>query len=261
MQTDSLINIVDTVASTSTALKQLAASRQLPHLYTLCTWHQTAGRGQQGNSWESEPDKNISFSTILDASSIPQQRLRYVSEVCALAVAGTLRSYCIDAEVKWPNDIYVGDKKICGILIETVLQGGSVRCCIAGIGINVNQTVFVSDAPNPVSMRLITGLVYDKEQVLRRTLASLADMWGLMLTDPDALHQHYLNLLYRRSGLWLWRRREPQAAPMRIMQQHSADAFRACIAGIDEQGRLILRHENGRTEAFGFKEIQYIIEK
>lgn len=254
------IVFLPSVDSTNNYVKSLAGRSALPHLYTVCTWCQTAGRGQQGNSWESEQGKNLSFTTVLDASSLSQERLWLVSEVCALAVAETLREFEIEAEVKWPNDVYVGDKKICGILIETVLQGKAVRCCLAGIGVNVNQTIFRSDAPNPVSMKNITGREYDKEDVLRRIISALDRLWQQAEDDESALRTLYMSRLYRRKGLWLWRRREADAAPVQIVLQPAPDAFAAGIENVDVQGRLVLRQQDGTLETFCFKEIQYVFD-
>lgn len=115
---------------------------------------QTAGRGQRGNSWESAVGENLTFSILLKPHKFLSTRQFELSEVVALGVVNYLASKGIDAKIKWPNDIYVGDKKICGILIENVLSGDTLSVCIAGIGLNLNQRVFRSDAPNPTSVAL-----------------------------------------------------------------------------------------------------------
>lgn len=254
-----MITFVEETKSTNTDLMQRAAAGEaFPHLYTLCTYRQTAGRGQRGNSWESEPDKNISFTTVLDSSQLAPSQLWRLNMLTAVSVADVLRTYQLPAEIKWPNDIYVGDRKICGMLIENVLQGGTICCSLAGIGVNVNQEVFVSNAPNPTSMRLLTGMTYDKKEVLRRILSALETLWPWVLHQPDELKQRYMDYLYRREGEWLWREVPVTTAPMMIDRNATPDAFAASIEGITEQGQLLLRHGD-HVKAYGFKEIKYII--
>ncbi|MDE6431375.1 MAG: biotin--[acetyl-CoA-carboxylase] ligase, partial [Duncaniella sp.] len=115
---------------------------------------QTAGRGQRGNSWESAPGKNITMSILLRPEGLHPSRQFVISRAVSLAITGVLRRYmpASAVRVKWPNDIYVDDRKICGILIENVISSASIRQSVVGIGINVNQRRFLSDAPNPVSM-------------------------------------------------------------------------------------------------------------
>lgn len=256
-----MIEFVEEIKSTNTELMQRAASgAQLPHMFTLCTFRQTAGRGQRGNGWESEPDKNISFTTVLDSSGLPAERLWQLSMLASVSVAEALRTYGLEAEVKWPNDIYVGDLKICGILIENVLQGSRICCSLAGIGVNINQEIFVSNAPNPTSMKLLAGQDFDKKEVLSRILAEMERLWPLVLDGSPALHEHFMQLLYRREGVWRWREVASSVAPMMIAQREDASDFRASIEGVNELGQLLLRREDGTLSTYSFKEIKYIIE-
>ncbi len=269
MMQESEIIFLPEVGSTNTWMRERLTEKpadSFSHLFTVCTFRQTAGRGQQGNSWESEPDKNVSFTTLLDTSALCVSELWRVTECCALAVQQALCSFNMPAVIKWPNDIYVGDEKICGILIESVLQGCNVPCCLAGIGINVNQITFVSGAPNPTSMRLIAGHDFNKEEVLRRVLAELSQLWKLVIAQPDMLKRMYMQHLYRREGEYLWRRKEVSTAPMRIdwetdNTEFDKAIFRAAIDDITEEGCLVLRKRDGTTETFHFKQVQYIIPK
>ncbi|MCQ2334227.1 MAG: biotin--[acetyl-CoA-carboxylase] ligase [Paludibacteraceae bacterium] len=259
-----MIEYVEEIASTNTYMLQRCQHETLPHLYTLCTFRQTAGRGQRGNGWESEPNKNISFTTVLDTATMPADKLWNVSVCVALAVAKALHQYDLNATIKWPNDIYIGDEKICGILIENVIVGNSIRCSIAGVGLNINQERFVSNAPNPTSMRLQKGREYNKEMVLQTILKQLEEIWPLIESDETELKRQYLQLLYRREGEWQWREREVTTAPMMIANageqtMEIADIFRARIENIDAQGRLILRTSQGICKTYQFKEIQYIL--
>lgn len=251
-----MIEYLEEIDSTNTYLLQKSRTEHLPHLYTVCAKAQTAGRGQRGNGWESEPGKNLSFSTIFDTHEMDPSRLWKLSMLTALAVAETLRVYHLPAEIKWPNDIYVGDRKICGILIENVLQGSAIQCSIAGIGLNVNQEVFVSNAPNPVSMKQLTGCDYDLDEVLEHIVSEMERLWTI---GDDELRADYMHYLYRREGSWLWRQVEVCSAPMMIEQQPAADAFRASIEDITPLGQLVLRLESGEQRVYHFKEVKYII--
>ena len=141
------------IDSTNSALCNMLQEQKLPDGFTLYTYHQTQGRGQRGNQWESEPNKNLLLSTLIKPKELPIEHNFLLSEVVALAVKKTLDQHCCDISIKWPNDIYWKDKKIAGILIENTWMGRFVNTCIAGIGININQTNFLSDAPNPISLK------------------------------------------------------------------------------------------------------------
>lgn len=141
------------------------------------------------------------MSMMLRHDNLPAGLQFTVSEAVSLGIKDMLASLGIDGvEIKWPNDIYVGEKKICGILIENALQGSNVSRSIAGIGINVNQTEFISDAPNPVSIKEITGNTYDIVELAQKT----ADCILRRLTMAHN-HTDYLNSLRHRSGLWPWK--------------------------------------------------------
>ena len=139
--------------------------------------------------------------------------------------------------IKWPNDIYWHDRKLCGILIECQLSGQLIRDCIIGVGLNVNQRQFRSDAPNPVSLRQIIGHDLDRETVLQRILGAFT------LTGVDAAR--YRSLLYRREGLHAYR--------------DKAGEFKATLLTVEPDGHLVLRDELGTTRRYAFKEVQYII--
>lgn len=188
------IIFIESCASTNAAIPSDA-----PHGYALAAHSQTAGRGQRGSSWESEPGMNLTMSVMLRPQQIPARDQFTISMATALAVARTLDDFDIpDVKVKWPNDIYVGNRKICGILIENAISGGYVSRSVAGIGLNINQTVFRSPAPNPVSMKQLTGITYSIDQVARQLLHHLLD-------DPiEQIYSPYRSRLWRGSGVWPW---------------------------------------------------------
>ena len=151
-----ILRVAET-ASTNSLLRELVIKESLAEGSVVVADFQTAGRGQIGNTWESEAGKNLMFSLVLYPTCIPANRQFLISQIAALSVKEALDLYADHITVKWPNDIYWKDKKICGMLIENDLSGHNLYCSIIGIGINLNQTVFRGDAPNPVSLFQIIG--------------------------------------------------------------------------------------------------------
>ena len=239
---------VSQTASTNTYLSRLAAT--LPGgtvIYTPC---QTAGRGQKGNSWESEDGKNLTFSLLLKRPPVKARDQFYLSEAAALAVVEALTALAGDGfSVKWPNDVYWQDKKICGMLIENSLEGSDIATCIIGIGINVNQEHFVSDAPNPVSLINITGTEHDLDALLRQVCSRIEQLVE-GLADDNArrdLHRRYMAALYRNDGA------------LHPYEDAAGNRFMASVAGIAPDGTLTLRHQDGTTRDYLFKEVHHII--
>ena len=142
----------------------------------IAAYEQTAGRGQRENIWLSEPGKNLTASIVLKhdgtiLSRVSADNQFIISEMISKAVVGLLADYGVDARIKWPNDIYVGDKKICGILIEHTLRGSSIINSIIGVGLNVNQTEFDESLPNPTSLAAERNLEnFDLNELLVRLI-------------------------------------------------------------------------------------------
>lgn len=207
--------------------------------------YQTAGRGQAGNGWESEEGKNLLCSILLP----PRENLFELNIVVAVAVRRLLGE---GFTIKWPNDIYYGDRKIAGILIENAFIGNEVKYSIAGIGLNVNQTEWYSDAPNPVSLKQITGKEHDLGDMMRWLYeeiqkALLEDVW-------DEYKAH----LYRREGWWPFAEREVSVVPSRVLTERPANLFMAQIKAVTEQGELVLETKEG-TKKYHFKEVQFVL--
>ena len=243
--------------STSTLLREQYADA-LPHLYTIRTDFQTAGRGQAGNSWESEEGKNLLFSTLLRYEGILATKQWRLSMLVAVALWETLAKYLPQEQltIKWPNDIYFGDKKLVGILIENSLAGQYVGYSIAGIGVNVNQTRWLSNAPNPISMKQITGKDYDVEEVMEEWITAMKS-WEKCTTE--AIKAMYMQHIYRGTGWHNYVEREVSVQPTSIAKQGIDGVFRAELVGISEQGELILRKENNEEQAYHFKQIRFVI--
>ena len=168
----------DTVESTNDEARK--AIEGLDNLSVIAARCQTAGRGQGDHKWHSRPGENLTFTVVLkfgDGALAPldARDLLVITETVTLALRRYLIGKGVKARIKWPNDIYVGDRKICGILIENILHGPEVAASIVGIGFNLNQKEFPPDLPNPVSLSLLTGKRYDPEKELVRFMRILGD--------------------------------------------------------------------------------------
>jgi BirA family biotin operon repressor/biotin-[acetyl-CoA-carboxylase] ligase len=176
----------------------------------------------------------------------------------ALAVSKTLEHFTDGINIKWPNDIYWNDRKICGILIENRLSGQRIKDTIAGIGININQRTFHSDAPNPVSLMQITGKETPREEVTELLTTHLQQLLGELREEAgnpssngqerkalDALRTSYHQRLYRREGFHAYRDRQ--------------GTFEARIDQVEDNGTLCLQDRNGTLRQYAFKEVEFIL--
>ena len=211
---------------------------------------QTAGRGQRGNSWESEPGKNITASLLLHPRQFHASLQFSLSEAVALAITHFLDKLGVDAKVKWPNDIYVDDGKICGILVEHVVTGTNISRTIAGFGININQEVFLSDAPNPVSVTQFTGKKYEPDTLMPMLADSLRKYLDKVEAgDLDSLHGEFLEKLWRKDGV-----------PHKFFDRVAREHIEAVIDTVDRDGMLRLTTLQGDRRKYAFKEIEFILE-
>lgn len=243
--------------STSTLLREQYTDA-LPHLYTIRTDYQTVGRGQAGNTWESEKGKNLLFSTLLRHEELHVTEQWRISMWVAITLWEVLANH-LDKEkltIKWPNDIYYGDKKLVGILIENALIGQYVEHSIVGIGVNVHQMNWQSNAPNPISMKEITGREYDIEELLNEWICSMKSWKNSKIED---LSSAYLQHLYRREGWHEYVEREVSIAPTAIAEKGTKNTFLAKIVTVTEQGELVLRLQDNAEKKYHFKQIRFVI--
>lgn len=211
---------------------------------------QTAGRGQRGNSWESEPGKNLTFSVLYRPTSFPAREQFAISEAAALSVVDALKQYGVDAKVKWPNDIYVGDSKICGILIENSLLGTCLQRSVIGAGVNVNQREFLSDAPNPISMYNILGSETDLDE-FRETLGSMLETRLSLSAAPEgrkALHEEFRRSLWRGDG-----------KPHPFFDVAAQERYEGTVEDVDCSGFLTVRDAAGGKRRYAFKEVEWLL--
>jgi len=206
---------------------------------------QTSGKGRAGNRWESERGKNLLISIILNPRSIPPEGQFFISMAISLAICDFVDNHLPGSKIKWPNDIYINDDKIAGILIENSILGGTLESTIAGIGININQVEFPSSVPNPVSLSMSTGIEYDCKVCLEELLVCLEERYEQLMSGRlEQLKNEYLSRMY-----WLneWH-----------FYKSERELFRGMAKGISEYGRLIIEDENCKQAEFDFKEIEYV---
>ena len=203
--------------------------------------YQTAGRGCGTNSWESERGKNLTFSMLIHPEEIPANEQFHITEVVSVALCETLEPYINNkVEIKWPNDIYVGERKICGILIENRLQGSVIKDSIIGIGLNVNQRKFQSDAPNPVSLYQLMGQETDRDTLLNQFLETFKRVMQQKTSGAE-----YRKRLYRKGKEALY--------------EDQSGRFTARLKDVLPDGRLVLQDEMGRERIYAFKEVKFIV--
>lgn len=208
---------------------------------------QTAGRGQRGHTWQSNEGENLTFTALLEPTFLPPSEQFSLLQVVALAMVDMLSEYGIEAKIKWTNDIYVGDRKLVGILMEHKLQGVAIGRTIAGIGINVNQTEFDPELPNPTSMRLIAEREFDRKEVLECIARHLKSRYEMLRQgEIKQLHLDYHQRLYRLGE------EHTYALP-------DGTHFRGVIEGVEPQGALKISTPKGEAYKFLFKEVEFVL--
>lgn len=239
------IRLFDSLGSTNTAMAADAAS--LPHGSVYRALSQTAGRGQRGNSWEAAPGLNLTFSMLLRPHSVRPAEAFAVSMLSSLSIADVLQRHLgRQVLIKWPNDIYVGDRKLVGILIENAFSS-AIDHSIIGVGINVNQREFLSDAPNPVSMFQLSNRLFDLDALQLELAQTIVDDFDRYDAAPDilALTARYRSRQWRGSGIHPWR------------DNLRGEVVEAAIDSIAPDGTLTL--DTTPPRSFAFKEVSAIL--
>jgi BirA family biotin operon repressor/biotin-[acetyl-CoA-carboxylase] ligase len=234
-----------TLSSTNTEASQLLRSGEYTEGTVIYADHQSAGKGQQGNRWESEKGKNLLFSVILSPQSISPEDQFLISMSFSLGICDFLDNHIRGAKIKWPNDIYINDDKIAGILIENSLTGSIIENSIAGIGLNINQEDFGLILPRPVSLKMATGKEFDINICLKELLNELDIRYKqLLYGDRVLIRSDYLSRLYR------------------FMEWHSFESagsvFTGRITDVLISGIIRIEEKEGRMREFFFKEFSYL---
>jgi BirA family biotin operon repressor/biotin-[acetyl-CoA-carboxylase] ligase len=229
--------------STNALLWEMIREKQLPEGFVVFTDFQTAGKGQPGNSWESEDAKNLLFSIVLHPLHVPMDELFLLSQLVSIAIKKMLDQYVDNITVKWPNDIYWKDKKLAGILIENSLQGNKIKTVVIGVGLNVNQKDFISDAPNPVSLLQIKGKILDRKLLLNKICENILDLYKEL--NVIRIRFAYSEALYRNEDYHTF--------------NADNESFQAKIIEVHPDGKLELETLNGERKGYYFKEVSFVI--
>jgi len=240
------IKYLELVDSTNNYLKSLNADKKISEGYLICTKEQFAGRGQRENFWESQIDKNLLFSFIISPIFLKIEEQFILSKSVSIAIANFISQHTTNVRIKWPNDIYVGNRKIAGVLIENSVKGSEISSSVIGIGININQEHFNKCSTNPVSLKILSGKTYNIKDLLHSLIDEL-NIWynKLLCGEINMINEFYIESLFR------------------YKQTHNyivdGEKIKAKIVGIDSVGKLVIETKNDGIRTFAFKEIKYCI--
>jgi len=240
----SKIERIDELGSSNNYAAAQLLTKRLPEGIVFVANSQVDGRGQVSNRWESEPNKNLTFSILLYPDFLEIMKQFEISKAISLGVIDFLKERTDHVSIKWPNDIYIGTKKVAGILIENSIRIDKISSCIVGIGLNINQQKFVSYALNPVSLTQVTGLTYNLEESLSQLCQKIdARYHQLRNGDFMQIDVDYIEMLYQ-FGNWA---------------QYSDENgdFEGQIIGIDQIGRLMIETRDGNIKKYHFKEVVF----
>ncbi|MFA6925093.1 MAG: biotin--[acetyl-CoA-carboxylase] ligase [Bacteroidales bacterium] len=241
------LKIIDSTNSYAMELLK-TKNEQIAEGTVIITKNQTAGRGQTGNTWESETEKNLTLSIILYPDFIEPSQQFLFNKAISLGITDYLKNKFPDLtlKIKWPNDIYVGDKKIAGILIENIIIGNKFSGSVVGIGLNVNQTIFSKNITNPTSMKLIIKKNFDIDKCLENLCMHIEKRYlQLKSGNYEKINFDYLNTLFRYEQFHYF--------------NYKNKKIKARITGVSDYGELLLTDENNKKLKCIFKEIDFIV--
>lgn len=236
---------LDEVDSTNNYANSLMVENKIYNETVISAYSQMSGRGQQGNFWESETKMNLTFTVLLYTKYLSVEMQFALSQATALSLRDMLQQYNIQAKVKWPNDIFVNDKKVAGILIENSIMGSTFSYSCIGVGLNVNQTFFGDYLPKATSMKLINGKENNIHEVLDNFLDNFHDRIEQVRNKAfDKLKSDYVLNLYQ-FGQW-------------CNYKTGQTIFKGKIIDVNTNGELVILSDEGKQRLFMFKEIIFL---
>ena len=235
----------DQLDSTNDYLQRMQSEHDIRN-WVVSADEQTAGKGMGSNGWESDTGKNLTFSLAVDMGFLPAERQFLLSEAVALGIIEVLDKTLPTEQlsIKWPNDIYYGNCKLAGILINSTIKANMMDLSIIGIGLNVNQMQFQDWPTHPISLKMITGKEYDLKPLLEQIASQVIKKVKLLKSDPTSIEQDYLKRLFRYQT---WADYEVGGNVRRLF-----------MTGIDPFGRLMLVDEADNSYCFDIKEIRFL---
>ncbi|MCQ2975474.1 MAG: biotin--[acetyl-CoA-carboxylase] ligase [Bacteroidales bacterium] len=208
---------------------------------------QTKGRGQRGNTWNSLNSENLMFSYVFYPQNLAVLNQFLISQVVSFSIVEYLKSKNINnVSIKWPNDIYIGMHKICGILIENTVLGKNIKSCTIGIGLNVNQTIFPENLPNPISMANISKIKYNLDTEFSQIIEILQkNIQTLTVENQKEIKQNYLNNLLGLNKTLIYKSKE--------------GIFKGNIIDVNENGYISIKNiDTNITKIYDFNEISLV---
>ena len=245
---ESRIIRLDSVGSTNAYAAEMANKGNVPEGSIVIANTQTNGRGHDTNSWESEPGKNLTLSMVLYPRFLVAGKQFILTKVVALGVRETVSQLLPNetVSIKWPNDIYIADRKVAGILIQNSIMGSGIDNMIVGIGMNVNQLKFHGNAPNPVSLRMISGYNFELHDVLNLLSRNIEKYYELLRSRHfGLLDKAYLEHFYRINMFSKFRR--------------GSGIIEARITGVSIYGQLMMETRDGDFLKFAMKEVEFVL--
>lgn len=244
---DFRVSWFSTLTSTNDVCMQQAVDGEAEGI-VIAAHQQQKGRGQRGNVWNSEQSKNLTFSILLRPRFLRVEDQFQISKVVAISLCECVQQLVTTekVQIKWPNDIYVGNNKVSGVLIENSFSSEMLDVSVVGIGLNVNQVQFPANVPNPTSIAKLAGREFNIEVVLEKYLGIFNKWYSFLQKNGHALiDEAYLKLLYRRGECFSYISKGVE--------------FSAQIEGVSPIGELILQLPNGTSQTFAFKEVAFVI--
>jgi len=235
---------LEEIDSTNKFIKTLINNNAIKNGTIIATKKQTKGKGQQNNKWLTEPNLNLTFSLYLEIN-IKATHQFYLSKIIALSIHEFINKEANNTTIKWPNDIYIDNNKIAGILIENTIQGENITKSIIGIGININQINFDTSIPNPISLKNITGKTYDINNSLNE-INNIIKHKLKLINNFNNIDNSYNNILYKLN------------TKLNFKEINNNNIFDGEIIGTEQDGRIKIKTQT-LIKRFGFHEIKYIL--
>lgn len=230
-----------TLDSTNSEAQRILTTEKDGHGLVIFTPHQTQGRGQHGRSWIAQPHHHLSMTIILRPPHLTPEKLPQLSMKVSLALIRLLFSLHItDVSIKWPNDIYAGQKKLAGILIENTLTSSRVQHCLIGIGMNVNEDRFPEHIPNAVSLFQISNKRYDLESLAR---SAYAEIMNIFEEDDSSWKEEYHQHIFGMSATHTF--------------DHGGMTMSAIVEGVNNEGKILLRDQSGQIGSYHSHEVKW----
>jgi len=235
----------ESLSSTNDKAKEIINTNKFSEFTVILTYEQTKGKGQRENSWNSEADKNLTISILTKPIFLKITSQFYLSKAISLGIIDYLNSKKNNFKIKWPNDIYYNDKKICGILIENSISGSTIKNSIIGIGLNINQKYFPDYLPNAISLSNILHKKYNLEEELNLLLSSIYNKYQLLkkqeFTEIDKLYHKYLYKINKLANY-----------------KDVKSSFKGKIIGTLPEGKLIIETSKNEIRTYNFKEVEFL---